>query len=219
MIKGFVFDLDGVITDTAEFHYAAWKKLSDDNGWEFSREINERLRGVSRMDSLQIILDHNSVVLDDEAKNRFATLKNTNYVESLSNITPKDLLPGVKEFLIELRAKGYKSSIASASKNADYVLTRLEAKELFDNISDGNSVENSKPAPDVFIHAAGSIGLKARDCVVVEDAEAGVRAGKIAGMKVIGLGPIETLGEADLVFKGIYEIDFNSMVNKLNHGK
>ncbi|MGL4672491.1 beta-phosphoglucomutase, partial [Cetobacterium sp.] len=177
MIKGFVFDLDGVITDTAEYHYLAWKKLADDNGWAFTREINERLRGVSRLDSLQIILDHNSVQLSFDEKNRLANLKNTNYVESLSSITPKDLLPGVKEFLTELRSKGYKTSIASASKNADIVLTKLEAKELFDNISDGNSVENSKPAPDVFIHAAGSIGCKARECVVVEDAEAGVLAG------------------------------------------
>ncbi|MGL6100140.1 MAG: beta-phosphoglucomutase [Fusobacteriaceae bacterium] len=216
MIKGFVFDLDGVITDTAEYHYLAWKKLADDNGWAFTREINERLRGVSRLDSLQIILDHNSVQLSFDEKNRLANLKNTNYVESLSSITPKDLLPGVKEFLTELRSKGYKTSIASASKNADIVLTKLEAKELFDNISDGNSVENSKPAPDVFIHAAGSIGCKARECVVVEDAEAGVLAGKIAGMKVIGLGPIETLSAADAVFNGMYEINLDSIIENFN---
>ncbi|MGL5544017.1 MAG: beta-phosphoglucomutase [Cetobacterium sp.] len=217
MIKGFVFDLDGVITDTAEYHYLAWKKLADDNNWEFTREINEKLRGVSRLDSLQIILDHNKVELPFDEKNRLANLKNSNYVDSLGNITPKDLLPGVKEFLIELRNKGYKTSIASASKNADLVLTRLEAKELFDNISDGNSVENSKPAPDVFIHAAGSIGCRAKECVVVEDAEAGVEAGKIAGMKVIGLGPIETLGAADVVFKGMYEIDLDSVIQKLSN--
>ncbi|MGL5934148.1 beta-phosphoglucomutase [uncultured Cetobacterium sp.] len=215
MIKGFVFDLDGVITDTAEYHYLAWKKLADDNNWKFTREINEKLRGVSRLDSLQIILDYNEVDLSFEEKNRLANLKNTNYINSLGSITPKDLLPGVKEFLTELRDKGYKTSIASASKNANLVLTRLEAKDLFDNISDGNSVENSKPAPDVFIHAAGSIGCRAKECVVLEDAAAGVEAGKIAGMKVIGLGSIETLGAADVVFKGMYEIDLDFVIKKL----
>ncbi|MGL4955433.1 beta-phosphoglucomutase [Cetobacterium sp.] len=215
MIKGFVFDLDGVITDTAEYHYLAWKKLADDNNWKFTREINEKLRGVSRLDSLQIILDYNEVELSFEEKNRLANLKNTNYINSLGSITPKDLLPGVKEFLTELRDKGYKTSIASASKNANLVLTRLEAKDLFDNISDGNSVENSKPAPDVFIHAAGSIGCRAKECVVLEDAAAGVEAGKIAGMKVIGLGSIETLGAADVVFKGMYEIDLDFVIKKL----
>ncbi|MGL5637726.1 MAG: beta-phosphoglucomutase [Cetobacterium sp.] len=215
MIKGFVFDLDGVITDTAEYHYLAWKKLADDNNWKFTREINEKLRGVSRLDSLQIILDYNEVELSFEEKNRLANLKNTNYINSLGSITPKDLLPGVKEFLTKLRDKGYKTSIASASKNANLVLTRLEAKDLFDNISDGNSVENSKPAPDVFIHAAGSIGCRAKECVVLEDAAAGVEAGKIAGMKVIGLGSIETLGAADVVFKGMYEIDLDFVIKKL----
>lgn len=216
MLKGFIFDLDGVITDTAEYHYLAWKKLADDNGWNFDRELNEKLRGVSRLDSLQIILDYNNVVLDFQEKNRLANLKNVNYVQMLDKVTPADLLPGVKEFLIQLRGKGFKTSIASASKNADLVLTNLKAKELFDNISDGNSVENSKPAPDVFIHAAGSIGCTAKECVVVEDAEAGVAAAKLAGMKAIGLGPIETLKAADVIFKGIYEINLDTVVAKLS---
>lgn len=216
MIKGFVFDLDGVITDTAEYHYLAWKKLADDNGWYFDREINEKLRGVSRLDSLQIILDYNKTKLEFEEKDRLANLKNDNYVIMLEKITPKDLLPGVREFLVELREKGFKTSIASASRNADKVLTKLEAKELFDNISDGNSVENSKPAPDVFIHAAGSIGCNSRECIVVEDAEAGVAAAKQAGMKAIGLGPVETLGEADLIYKGIYEINLEEVLKKLS---
>lgn len=216
MLKGFIFDLDGVITDTAEYHYLAWKKLADDNGWNFDRELNEKLRGVSRLDSLQIILDYNNVVLDFQEKNRLANLKNVNYVQMLDKVTPADLLPGVKEFLIQLREKGFKTSIASASKNADLVLTNLKAKELFDNISDGNSVENSKPAPDVFIHAAGSIGCTAKECVVVEDAEAGVAAAKLAGMKAIGLGPIETLKAADVIFKGIYEINLDTVVAKLS---
>ncbi len=214
-IRGFIFDLDGVITDTAEYHYLAWKKLSDDNGWNFDRELNEKLRGVSRLDSLQIILDHNDVELEFEEKDRLANLKNVNYVQMLQKVTPADLLPGVKEFLIELREKGFKTSVASDSKNADLVLTNLEAKGLFDNISDGNSVENSKPAPDVFIHAAGSIGCTAKECIVVEDAEAGVAAAKLAGMKAIGLGPEETLGKADFIFKGIYEINLDDIIKRI----
>ena len=214
-IKGFIFDLDGVVTDTAEYHYLAWKKLSDDNGWHFDRELNEKLRGVSRLDSLQIILDYNDVELEFEEKDRLANLKNMNYVQMLQKVTPADLLPGVKEFLIELREKGFKTSVASASKNADLVLPNLEAKGLFDNISDGNSVENSKPAPDIFIHAAGSIGCMTKECIVVEDAEAGIVAAKLAGMKAIGLGSEEKLGKADFIFKGIYEINLDDIIKRI----
>lgn len=217
MIKGFIFDLDGVITDTAEYHYLAWKQLSDEKGWEFSRELNEQLRGVSRLDSLQIILDHNNVKLTQEEKEKFANLKNSYYTALLERITPKDLLPGVKEFLLTLRKNNIKTSIASASKNARVVLEKLQAIELFDNISDGNSVFNSKPAPDIFIHAAGSLGCKVNECVVVEDAEAGIKAAIIAGMRTIGVNPIEELKEATLKYKGIYQIEFEEMLKKLEN--
>lgn len=205
MIKGFIFDLDGVITDTAELHYLAWKNLADSMGWAFDREVNERLRGVSRMDSINIIKDHNNAVVSEEKLMELATLKNDIYVDSLDQMTPNDYLPGAQELLNLLRVEGFKVALGSASKNSTKVLTQLGAKKYFDVIGDGNSVSKSKPAPDIFLFGAKKLGLEPGECIVFEDAEAGVDAAKSGGFHCVGIGPEERVGHADVRFDNMKE--------------
>ncbi|GAM61023.1 beta-phosphoglucomutase [Vibrio ishigakensis] len=194
MCKAFIFDLDGVITDTAELHYQAWQRMADEEGYHFDREINEQLRGVSRQASLNIIL--NGAEISEEKFAELMTRKNDYYVQLLDTISAEDVLPGIEQFLLELNARGIKVALASASKNARPILHKLGLTPLFDAIGDGWSVTRSKPAPDVFIHAAGQVGVNADECIVVEDAEAGVDAAKEAGMRVIGIGPQDRVGHA-----------------------
>ncbi|WP_421197541.1 beta-phosphoglucomutase [Aeromonas enteropelogenes] len=194
MCKAFIFDLDGVITDTAELHYQAWQRMADEEGYYFDREINEKLRGVSRQASLNIIL--NGKTISEEKFETLMTRKNGYYVELLNTISAKDILPGIESFLLELKARGIKVALASASKNARPILHRLGLTSLFDAIGDGWSVKRSKPAPDVFIHAAGQVGVNVDECIVVEDAEAGIDAAIDAGMRVVGIGPDERVGHA-----------------------
>ena len=205
MIKGFIFDLDGVITDTAELHYLAWKKLADDMGWAFDREVNERLRGVSRMDSITIIKDHNNAKVADEKLVELATMKNDIYVDSLSSMTPDDYLPGAQELLMLLRKEGFKVALGSASKNSTKVLQQLQATKYFDIIGDGNSVSKSKPAPDIFLFGAAELGLQPEECIVYEDAEAGVDAAKAGGFYSVGIGPKDRVGHADIRFDTMKE--------------
>ncbi len=205
MIKGFIFDLDGVITDTAELHYNAWKKLADDVGWQFDREVNEKLRGISRMDSINIIKDHNGVTIDDGKLAELATLKNDIYVASLDDMTPKDYLPGAQELLNLLRREGFLVALGSASRNAVKVLQQLEANKYFDIIGDGNSVSKSKPAPDIFLFSANALDLKPEECIVYEDAESGIDAAKAGGFHSVGIGPEERVGHADIRFDSMKE--------------
>lgn len=200
MIKGFIFDLDGVITDTAELHYEAWKKLSDDMGWYFDRELNEKLRGISRMDSIKVIMDHNKVSLNDDVVVELATKKNNIYVDSLESMTPEDYLPGARELLTHLRQEGFLVALGSASKNAVKVLQQLKAMHYFDVIGDGNSVAKSKPAPDIFLYASEKLKLHPSNCMVFEDAEKGIDAAKAGGFYSVGIGPEERVGHADLRF-------------------
>ncbi len=205
MIKGFIFDLDGVITDTAELHFLAWKKLADDMGWKFDREVNEKLRGVSRMDSIHIIREHNNAQISEEELVELATLKNDIYVESLDQMSPKDYLPGAQELLNLLRKEGFLVALGSASKNSSKVLEQLDAKKYFDIIGDGNSVSKSKPAPDVFLFGAEKLGLEPEECVVYEDAEAGIDAAKAGGFHSVGIGPKDRVGHADIRFETMKE--------------
>lgn len=212
-IKGFIFDLDGVITDTAEYHYKSWQSLADEEGLTFNREINEQLRGVSRMDSLDIILDGKD--LPQKVKKEWTDRKNNYYQKYLEEITKANILDDMEAKLNSLIEKGYKIAVASSSRNARKVLKNLEITDMFDTISDGNSVENAKPAPDLFLHTAEKLGLKPEECVVLEDAESGVEAALAANMKAVGVGPEGRVGKAHLVYSNVEEIDFDEIIESL----
>lgn len=206
-MKGAIFDLDGVIVDTAKYHYLAWAKLADELGFAFTEEHNERLKGVSRMRSLDILLEVGGQDFSDEDKLSMADKKNKLYVEYISTLNESELLPGVKEYLIELRARGVGIALGSASKNAVFILDKLNIADLFDAIVDGNKVSRAKPDPEVFLIACAELGLQPEDCVVFEDAEAGVQAAKAAGMQVVGIGSPEILKDADLVVAGLHVLE------------
>lgn len=185
-IRGLIFDLDGVITDTAEYHYRAWKRLADEEGIAFTREDNEALRGVSRRESLNRMLKGKPI--DEATAQAWMTRKNDYYLASLEEITPADRLPGVTELFHEAKAAGIKLGLGSASRNAMGVLKKLEMVEMFDVVGDGYSVVNPKPAPDLFIWVAGGLGVYPTQAIVVEDAEAGIDAALGGGFWTVGLG-------------------------------
>ena len=212
-IKGFIFDLDGVITDTAEYHYKSWQKLADEEDLFFNREINEQLRGVSRMDSLDIILNGKEVPA--EKKKEWTDRKNAYYQAYLEEISKDDILDDMEAKLNKLKADGFKLAVGSSSRNARKVLKHLQITDIFDTIADGNSVENAKPAPDLFLHAAKNLGLEPEECVVLEDAESGVEAALAANMGAVGVGPEERVGKAHLVYSKVRDIDFDEILKKL----
>ena len=214
MIKAFIFDLDGVITDTAEYHYRGWKRLADEEGLAFTREDNEQLRGIPRRESLLLILQDRTY--PEEKILEMMTRKNKYYLEFIRDISPRDLLPGAQELLEEIRAAGLKNALGSASKNAVEVLDRLGIRSLFDAISDGHSVERQKPAPDLFLHAAGQLGLAPEDCVVVEDAAAGIEAANAGGFHSIGLGPWERVAKAEAVFPSLAGLHLGDIFTALS---
>jgi beta-phosphoglucomutase len=201
MIRAFLFDLDGVLTDTSEFHYLAWKRLAEENGILFTRQDNEALRGVSRRESLELMLKGRPVS-EDQARSMM-DLKNGYYLELVRKMTPSNLLPGAREILEELGKLSLKRVIVSASKNAPLVVELLQIAALIDGLVDGTSPARSKPAPDLFLLAANKYGVNPPDCLVVEDAAAGVEAAHAAGMRAVGLGPIERVGAADLVLPSL----------------
>jgi len=205
-MKGAIFDLDGVIVDTAKYHYLAWASLAEELGFTFTEEDNERLKGVSRMRSLDMLLEVGGLEFNETEKIAMADKKNRLYVEYISKLDESELLPGVKEYLTGLRARQIGVALGSASKNAEFILNKLNITDLFDAVVDGNKVSLAKPDPEVFLIAGKELGLQPDDCIVFEDAEAGVQAGKAAGMKVVGIGNPEVLKEADLVVKGLYEL-------------
>lgn len=186
-IKAVIFDLDGVIVTTDECHYLAWKKMADNEGIYFDREINNRLRGVSRMESLEIVLERATKSYTDEEKVAIATQKNDYYKESILKLTPDAILEGVMKNLSELKANGIKIAIGSSSKNTPIILKQIGLDGYFDAVSDGNNIKNSKPDPEVFVKAAEMLGIPAEECLVVEDADAGVVAGRAGGMKTLSV--------------------------------
>lgn len=201
-MKAFIFDLDGVITDSAEYHYLAWKALGEELSIPFDREFNETLKGVSRTESLERILRLGGRENDfsTEEKEQLATKKNEHYVSLIKNITPDDVLPGIEAFLSELKQAGYKIGMASASKNAFMVTRQLGLLDAFDHIVDAATVAQSKPDPEVFLKAAEALGVEPKACIGVEDAVAGVEAIHAAGMFAVGIGDPAVLTEANIVF-------------------
>lgn len=197
--KAFIFDLDGVIVFTDKFHYQAWKKMADNMGIYFDETINNRLRGVSRMESLNIILEKYDGTLSQEEKEALAEEKNATYRELLKTMTPADVSDEVRRTLNELKARGYKLAIGSSSKNARFILEKVGLLDFFDAISDGNNIKNSKPDPEVFVKAAEYLGEKPEHCIVVEDAYAGVDAAKAGGMKAAAIGDASSYEKADYV--------------------
>ncbi|MGE5588166.1 MAG: beta-phosphoglucomutase [Clostridia bacterium] len=201
-IEAAIFDLDGVIVDTAKYHYMAWKRLANELGFDLSLEDNERLKGVSRMRSLEILLEIAGLRLDERRKAELAEKKNRWYVEYISKLSPSEILPGVPEFIDGLRGLGVKTALASASKNAPMILERLGITGLFEAVVDGNTASKAKPDPEVFQLAAARLGADPCRCVVFEDAEAGVEAARRAGMFAVGVGKPEVLRHADHVIPG-----------------
>lgn len=194
--KAVIFDLDGVICHTDMYHYQAWKQIADELGIYFDEEINNRLRGVSRMESFEIILERYEGTMSLEDKVVYTTRKNEAYKELLKNMSPADLSPEVKETLDGLRAKGLKLAIGSSSKNAGFILERLGLDGYFDAVSDGNNITRSKPDPEVFVKAAQLVGEASEDCLVVEDAKAGLEAAIGGGMDCAAMGDAVASGLA-----------------------
>ena len=214
-IRGFIFDLDGVLTDTSEFHYLGWQRLADEEGLSFSREVNETLRGIPRRAFLLMILKGRSV--PEEKILEMMERKNNYYLELVRGITPGDLLPGARELLEEIHAAGLKSALGSASRNAREVIQRLGIESLLDAVADGSSVEHQKPAPDLFLHAAAQLELPPEECVVVEDAAAGIQAAQAGGFHSLGLGPVERVGNADIVFASLEGVRLGDILSLLGN--
>lgn len=201
--KAVIFDLDGVITDTAHYHYLAWKQLAESEGVHFDHAFNEKLKGIDRMGSLDLILAGSSKSYSSGQKQALADLKNRHYQDLISTMTQADLLPGAVEALASVRAAGLKIGLASVSRNAFAVLDRLGIRERFDYVVDAALIANSKPHPEIFLTAAQRLGVAPADCLGVEDAVAGVAAIKSAGMVALGIGQPEVLTQADLVIPGL----------------
>jgi beta-phosphoglucomutase len=213
MIKGFLFDLDGVIVDTAKYHYLAWKRLADKLAIPFTEADNERLKGVSRMESLDIILSLGRLELSEAVRKDLAAKKNAWYVEFITKVTPGEILPGALEFIQQAKTQDIKIALGSASKNATTILERLDIAGYFDAVITGNEVSKAKPDPEVFLKGADALGLAPEECMVFEDAAAGVEAAINGGMKCIGIGSKENLGKANKVVAGLAQICTNDAIN------
>ncbi len=207
-IKACLFDLDGVIVDTAKYHYIAWKEMAADLGFDFTEDENELLKGVSRMRSLDILLEIGKIIKTEAEKLELADGKNRRYLEYVSKMTEAEILPGVTRFLDDLRSNGILIALGSASKNAPMILERIHLKEKFDVIVDGNSVSRAKPDPEVFLKGAALLGVHPRECLVFEDAQAGIDAARNGEMKVIAVGSSDQLTLADHYIPGFKKLDY-----------
>lgn len=205
-VKACIFDLDGVVVDTAKYHFIAWKQLANELGFSFTEEHNELLKGVSRMRSLDILLSIGGFEKTEAEKQVLANEKNERYVAFIQQMTPDEILPGVEQFLQGLKEKGIKIALGSASKNAPMILEQIGLASLFDAIVDGNHVSKAKPDPEVFLKGAEKLHINPSACIVFEDAIAGIEAAKAGKMRCVGIGDAQTLGNADLVIPGF--IDF-----------
>jgi beta-phosphoglucomutase len=211
MMKACIFDLDGVIVDTARYHFIAWKALADELGFEFTEKDNERLKGVSRMTSLDILLEIGNKDFPKEKKEELAARKNEHYRSFITQMEPDEILPGAADFIKDLKDRKILIALGSASKNAMTILDRLQLTDWFDAVIDGTKVSKAKPDPEVFLKGAKELDVAPEDCVVFEDAEAGVEAALNGGMKCIGIGSPEVLGKAHLVIPGLHEMTFEKL--------
>jgi len=211
-----IFDLDGVLVDTAVYHYQAWKKLANSLGFDFTHAQNEQLKGVNRMSSLDKILNWGNITKTDDEKQDLAALKNTWYVEMISKMSATEVLPGSVELLEELHNSGIKIALGSASKNSGLILERTNLSHFFDAIVDGNSVTTSKPDPEVFVKGGEMLNTPAAQCIVFEDAAAGVEAAIAAHMAVVGVGLPENLPGADFWVKDLSEVTVPGLIELIN---
>ena len=216
MITGFIFDLDGVIVDTAKYHFTAWKQIAHNLGYPLTEEENENLKGVSRMKSLEYILDLAGKSISQPEKEKMAFAKNEMYLELLEELNEEEILPGIPALLTEIKESGMKLAIGSASKNAPIILKKLGLYDQFDFIADGNTTSKSKPDPEVFLIAAKEIDCQVKDCIVVEDSIKGIQGAKNAGFMTIGIGDQNTLGEADVIYPNLQEINLEKIQSVFN---
>jgi beta-phosphoglucomutase len=216
-ISACIFDLDGVIVDTAKYHYLAWKRLARELGFDFSSKQNEHLKGVSRMRSLEILLEIGGKTLSGSEMEEAARRKNAWYVDFISTITPNEILPGVPNFLWQLKSYGIMKAIGSASKNAAIILNRLQIRELFDVVIDGNKVTKAKPDPEIFLLSAEALQCKPAECLVFEDAQSGIEAAKNGGMPCVGVGDVETLKQADMVIRSFDGLKWEDVLKNLDN--
>jgi len=207
--KGVIFDLDGVIVDTAKFHFLAWRKLANDLGFDITETQNEELKGVSRVKSLEIILGWGGVTLTEDEFMEQMAMKNDNYLSYISGMTKSDILPGVSEIIDFLKENDIPIALGSASKNARNILEKVGLYQSFDAIVDGNDVSKAKPNPEVFLIAANQLNVMPENCVVFEDSVAGIQAANLAKMTSIGIGEEAVLNEADHVFTDFTEIEID----------
>lgn len=212
MIKACLFDLDGVIVDTAKYHFLAWKRLANTLGFDFTEAQNEELKGVSRMKSLEIILAWGGVTLSEAEKLQWASTKNDWYLELVTQMTPDEILPGVKAFILQLKQADIKIGLGSVSKNAGLILEKIGMYAWFDTIIDGNKITQGKPDPEVFLNGAKELGLQPVECLVFEDAVAGIEAATRAGMKSVGIGQASVLTQANVVLAGFEGVSWPQLV-------
>lgn len=213
--KSALFDLDGVIVDTAVYHFQAWRRLANELGFDFTEHQNEQLKGISRMESLDLILGWGGKSLSQDEKKVWATRKNEWYLELISHMTPKEILPGVKDFLNELRDEKIKIALGSASKNSRMILNKIDLIHYFDAIIDGNSITKGKPDPQVFLMGAEATGSLPEQCVVFEDAQAGIEAALAGGMYAVGIGDRKTLAKAHVVYASFQDFNLHQLVKDL----
>lgn len=213
-IKACIFDLDGVIVDSAKYHFLAWKALADKLNIDFTEQDNEALKGVSRIASLNIILDlGNRQDISEAEKENLAREKNELYLKYIEKMTPREILPGVEDFLKELKGHGIAIALGSASKNAPHILDLLELRHYFDALIDGNQVSKAKPDPEVFLKGAEALGVSAENCVVFEDAQAGVEAALAGSMGCIAVGDPVVLNKAHRVIEGFSDFNYQNLMD------
>lgn len=206
MVKGVIFDLDGVLVSTDEYHYLSWKRIADKLGIHFDRTINNKLRGISRMESLEIVLGARSSEFDSAQKVAIATEKNEQYRKFLSQMSPSSVAQSVCETLEKIRQAGLKTAIGSSSKNTGYILERTDLAKYFDAVCDGNDITRSKPDPEVFLKAAKFLGLNPAECLVVEDGHSGIDAAKSGGFTAVAIGDATTHKNADFTIKNLNDL-------------